>query len=234
MLPGRGARAREGTRNDDPSCHIGATPAPFGPVTCDTVGPGGPHGCRREPVVGTPGESSYHGRMPSPQPNESGAGPWQATDPAAPAPVRAREDIDPRGRSRDRSWPPQPPPLPSPVIDNHCHLDFADGDQQLTVGDHIERAAAVGVEALITIGSDLEATRWTAELLASPNCPPQLRGGVAVHPNEAALHARGSGHDGTEMIGRSEERRVGKERRCRGALSLDRVEVALARGSHRA
>src|SRR5699024_5112536 len=42
MLPGRGARAREGTRNDDPSCHIGATPAPFGPVTCDTVGPGGP------------------------------------------------------------------------------------------------------------------------------------------------------------------------------------------------
>src|SRR5699024_1628211 len=99
MLPGRGARAREGTRNDDPSCHIGATPAPFGPVTCDTVGPGGPHGCRREPVVGTPGESSYHGRMPSPQPNESGAGPWQATDPAAPAPVRAREDIDPRGRS---------------------------------------------------------------------------------------------------------------------------------------
>src|SRR5699024_3862164 len=83
------------------------------------------------------------GRMPSPQPNESGAGPWQPTDPAAPAPVRAREDIDPRGRSRDRSWPPQPPPLPSPVIDNHCHLDFADGDQQLTVGDHIERAAAV-------------------------------------------------------------------------------------------
>src|SRR5690625_6754739 len=70
MLPGRGARAREGTRNDDPSCHIGATPAPFGPVTCDTVGPGGPHGCRREPVVGTPGESSYHGRMPSPQRSE--------------------------------------------------------------------------------------------------------------------------------------------------------------------
>src|SRR5699024_3250074 len=164
MLPGRGARAREGTRNDDPSCHIGATPAPFGPVTCDTVGPGGPHGCRREPVVGTPGESSYHGRMPSPQPNESGAGPWQATDPAAPAPVRAREDIDPRGRSRDRSWPPQPPPLP-------------------------------------TLGSDLEATRWTAELRASPHCPPRLRGRVAVRPNEAALHARGSGHDGTEMIG---------------------------------
>lgn len=91
--------------------------------------------------------------------------------------------------------------LPFPVTDNHCHLDFADGDQELTVHDHVARAAAVGVEALITIGSDLEAARWTADLLASPHCPPQLRGGVAVHPNEAALHARGSGHDGTEMVG---------------------------------
>ncbi|MGO1567247.1 MAG: TatD family hydrolase, partial [Brachybacterium sp.] len=40
--------------------------------------------------------------------------------PAAPSPVRSREDIDPRGRSRDRSWPPLPEPLPFPVIDNHC------------------------------------------------------------------------------------------------------------------
>ena len=143
--------------------------------------------------------------MSSPQQNESGAAPSPSADaPAAssaPAPVRSREDIDPRGKSRDRSWPPAPAALPSPVIDNHCHLDFADGDQEFTVHDHVAKASAAGVEALITIGSDLEAARWTAELLASPDCPPQLRGGVAVHPNEAALHARGSGHDGTEMVG---------------------------------
>lgn len=146
--------------------------------------------------------------MFSPQQHESGSVSSPSADaPAAssaPAPVRSREDIDPRGRSRDRSWPPAPAALPSPVIDNHCHLDFADGDQEFTVHDHVAKAAAAGVEALITIGSDLEAARWTAELLASPHCPPQLRGGVAVHPNEAALHARGSGHDGTGMLGLDE------------------------------
>ena len=118
-----------------------------------------------------------------------------------PAPVRDRESIDPRGSKRDRSWPPAPEPLPFPVIDNHCHLDFADGDTQLSVQDHLDRAAAAGVDALITIGSDLEAVRWTAALLAAEDCPPQLRGGVAIHPNEAALHACGTDHEGRELIG---------------------------------
>ncbi|MBB5831711.1 TatD family hydrolase [Brachybacterium aquaticum] len=114
-------------------------------------------------------------------------------------PVRDREDLDPRGKKRDRSWPPAPEPLPFPVIDNHCHLDFADGDEQLSVHDHVARAAAAGIDAQITIGSDLEAVRWTAALLAAPDCPPSLRGGVAVHPNEAALHARGHDHEGREL-----------------------------------
>ena len=115
--------------------------------------------------------------------------------------MRSREDIDPRGRSRDRSWPPAPDPLPFPVIDNHCHLDFADGEQSLSVDDHVAHAAAAGIDAQITIGSDLEAVRWTAALLASDACPPSLRGGVAVHPNEAALHARGTDHHGAALIG---------------------------------
>lgn len=144
--------------------------------------------------------ASYDGRMPAPQQNDT-----RVNDPAGtPAPVRSREDIDPRRASRDRSWPPAPEPLPFPVIDNHCHLDFADGDQQLSVHDHVKHAAAAGVDALITIGSDLEAARWTARLLASPDCPPQLRGGVAVHPNEAAAHARGAGHDGSPLLGLDE------------------------------
>ncbi|WP_162801491.1 TatD family hydrolase [Brachybacterium saurashtrense] len=130
--------------------------------------------------------------MPSPHETPTG--------PAAPAPVRDREAIDPRGAKRDRSWPPAPAPLPAPVIDNHCHLDFADGDEQLTVHDHVQRAAAAGIDGQITIGSDLEAVRWTAALLASEDCPPSLRGGVAVHPNEAALHARGKDHEGRELV----------------------------------
>ncbi|MFC0675466.1 TatD family hydrolase [Brachybacterium hainanense] len=120
--------------------------------------------------------------------------------PAAPAPVHRREDLDPRRTSRDRSWPPAPQPLPSPVIDNHCHLDFADGEDHLSVEEHVARARQVGVDAMITIGSDLESVRWTADLLASSARPDSLRGGVAIHPNEAALHARGHGHDGEPMI----------------------------------
>ncbi|MFC7376813.1 MULTISPECIES: TatD family hydrolase [unclassified Brachybacterium] len=130
----------------------------------------------------------------------SGASAPAAAEPGASAPVRSREQIDPRGRSRDRSWPPAPEPLPFPVIDNHCHLDFADGDQELRVADHVQRAADAGIDAQITIGSDLEAVRWTAALLASESCPASLRGGVAVHPNEAALHARGRDHDGEPTI----------------------------------
>ncbi|MGP9537414.1 TatD family hydrolase [Brachybacterium sp. AOP43-C2-M15] len=127
--------------------------------------------------------------------------PHETPSAASPPPVRDRGDIDPRGTKRDRSWPPAPEPLPVPVIDNHCHLDFADGDEQLSVHDHVARAAAVGVDAQITIGSDLEAVRWTAALLASAERPASLRGGVAVHPNEAALHARGRDHEGRELVG---------------------------------
>lgn len=119
------------------------------------------------------------------------------TTPDASAPIHERAQIDQTGSRRDRSWPPAPEPLPFPVIDNHCHLDFADGDTELRVDDHVVRARAAGIDAMITIGSDRAAAHWTAELLRRDD---RLRGGVAVHPNEAALHARGHGHDGEEMI----------------------------------
>ena len=101
------------------------------------------------------------------------------------------------GKKRDRSWPPAPEPLPFPVIDNHCHLDFADGDEVRSIDEHIALAREAGIDAMITIGSDRAAAHWTAELLRHDD---RLRGGVAVHPNEAALHARGTGHDGAPMI----------------------------------
>lgn len=119
---------------------------------------------------------------------------------AVPPAVRSREDIDPRGRSRDRSWPPAPQPLPLPVIDNHCHLDFSDGDTELSVHDHVRLARKAGIDAQITIGSDVAANRWTTALMASPERPASLRGGVAIHPNEAPLHARGHDHEGNPLI----------------------------------
>lgn len=122
---------------------------------------------------------------------------------ASPAPraIHERSAVDGARSRRDRSWPPAPEALPSPVIDNHCHLDFTDGETELSIDEHIDRARAAGIDGMITIGSDLEAARWTARVLADD---PRLRGGVAVHPNEAALHARGSDHEGHALIGLDE------------------------------
>jgi len=37
-----------------------------------------------------------------------------------------------------------PDPLPSPVVDNHTHLDIVRGEESLPVEEALARAAAVG------------------------------------------------------------------------------------------
>ena len=114
-------------------------------------------------------------------------------------------------RTRDRGWPADPEPLPSPVPDNHTHLDSVVGwraagwdgahddgaahDDRAALGDdpvrlvgldeHLARAAAVGVPWMVQVGCDLEAVAWTD---AAVRAYPQLLGAVAIHPNEAVLH----------------------------------------------
>lgn len=92
---------------------------------------------------------------------------------------------------RRGEWPGDPEPLPAPVIDNHTHLEsisdvLDDGVPDPGLAGHLSRAAAVGVEAVVQIGCDLEAAevsvRWARE-------HPQVVAGVAIHPNEAVLHA---------------------------------------------
>ncbi len=101
-------------------------------------------------------------------------------------PTRRRASTDEKsGASRDRDRPPAPEPLPHPVVDNHCHLDIADGDW-LATEDAIAAATAVGVPRIVQIGCDLPGARWAVEAAERYDA---LVAGVALHPNEAPRQA---------------------------------------------
>ena len=75
-------------------------------------------------------------------------------------PTRSRVVEGEPGRQRER--PPLPEPLPHPVVDNHCHLDIADG-AWLETADAVSRAAAVGVRRIVQIGCDLPGAQWATD-----------------------------------------------------------------------
>lgn len=90
---------------------------------------------------------------------------------------------------RELAHPPAPEPLPVPVYDNHTHLEFEDGRDVLDPEDSLARAQAVGVRGVVQVGTDLETSRWSAELAARDQ---RVLAAVALHPNEAPkLFARG-------------------------------------------
>ena len=118
-----------------------------------------------------------------------------------------RAERSDNGQRRDRSWPPSPERLPAPVTDNHAHLDFVDGDEQLSVEQQILAARAVGVTGVITIGCDLDAARWTHRLISGDVEQPaeadlfakHLRAGLSIHPNTAVEHRRGEDRHGNPL-----------------------------------
>jgi len=89
-------------------------------------------------------------------------------------------------------WPPTPDALPSPVVDNHCHLDHrayskgVEGGLLIPVGEALDRAAAVNVTRVVQVGCDLEGSRWAVETAAAYE---SVVAAVALHPNEAPLLA---------------------------------------------
>lgn len=86
------------------------------------------------------------------------------------------------GGSRDLTRPPAPEPLPLPVYDNHTHLEFEDGVEQLDPLESLARAEAVGVAGVVQVGTDLETSRWGVQLAESDA---RVLAAVALHPNEA-------------------------------------------------
>jgi len=169
--------------------------------------------------------------------------------------------------SRRADWPDEPEPLPHAVVDNHTHLESVlretdDGgwrsreagegaDDDAPGGDgapghgpttadtarlraHLDRAARAGVTRMVQVGCDLEAIAWTHTAVRAH---PELLGAVAIHPNEAVLHAgvREVAPDGLdpdpharhevpldEAIARVEATARGNDRiRCIGETGLD-------------
>ncbi len=88
-----------------------------------------------------------------------------------------------KGR-RTGERPDAPEPLPHPVVDNHCHLDIADGPEGswLPTEQALAQAAAVGVTRIVQIGCDLPGARWAVEAAETHDA---IVAGVALHPNEA-------------------------------------------------
>ena len=101
-----------------------------------------------------------------------------------------------------------PEPLPHPVVDNHCHLDLARGDEPaLPVGEAVALATSVGVDRIVQIGCDLPGAAWAVEAAEAHE---QIVAGVALHPNEAPrLAAEGRLEEGLaeiERLARSSEK----------------------------
>ncbi|HKH51100.1 MAG TPA: TatD family hydrolase [Mycobacterium sp.] len=83
--------------------------------------------------------------------------------------------------SRSRPAPPAPEPL-SPLIDAHTHLDACGATDAASVTAIVDRAAAVGVQAVATIADDLESARWVTE---AADWDSRVYAAVALHPTRA-------------------------------------------------
>jgi TatD DNase family protein len=80
-----------------------------------------------------------------------------------------------------RPPPPAPEPL-SPLIDAHTHLDACGATDAASVTAIVDRAAAVGVQAVVTIADDLDSARWVTE---AADWDDRVYAAVALHPTRA-------------------------------------------------
>ncbi len=83
-----------------------------------------------------------------------------------------------------------PPALPRPALDSHTHLDMTArgvwGDESPGLAQLVASARGAGIVRVITVGTDLESSRWSARCAAEFD---GVYAAVAIHPNdtEAAL-----------------------------------------------
>ncbi len=87
--------------------------------------------------------------------------------------------------------PPAPPPepLPASAFDAHTHLDMLPGPVEAVLAD----ARAAGITKVVTIGCDVESSRWAAACAAGHA---DVFAAVAIHPNETLRAEDGPGRAG--------------------------------------
>ncbi|MGB3522030.1 MAG: TatD family hydrolase [Mycobacterium sp.] len=78
-----------------------------------------------------------------------------------------------------------PPPAPQelgPLVDSHTHLDACGASDTASVRAIMDRAAAVGVQAAVTVADDLASARWVTE---AADADDRVYAAVALHPTRA-------------------------------------------------
>jgi TatD DNase family protein len=68
------------------------------------------------------------------------------------------------------------------LVDAHTHLDACGATDAASVTAIVDRAAAVGVQAVVTIADDLESARWVTE---AADWDSRVYAAVALHPTRA-------------------------------------------------
>ncbi|MGV8897254.1 MAG: TatD family hydrolase [Rhodoglobus sp.] len=115
---------------------------------------------------------------------------------------------------RDLEYPPLPEALVVGTYDNHTHLEISDGgpDGQLDYHEHLDRASSVGIRGVVQVGTDLETSRWSADVAS---VEPRVLAAVALHPNEAPRYAESGTLDAAlaeidELAARPRVRAIGE------------------------
>ncbi len=79
--------------------------------------------------------------------------------------------------------PPAPSALPASVVDAHTHLDACGATDPVGVRAALDRAAAVGVAAVVTVADDMAAARWVVQ---ASSWDDRVFAAVALHPTRTA------------------------------------------------
>ncbi|MDQ3763865.1 MAG: TatD family hydrolase [Actinomycetota bacterium] len=79
--------------------------------------------------------------------------------------------------------PPAPTALPVAVVDAHTHLDACGATDSAGVRAALDRAAAVGVCAVVTVADDMTAARWVVQ---ASSWDDRVFAAVALHPTRTA------------------------------------------------